>query len=311
MRAIVVDPGAPGHLSISEVDEPRPAPNQALVRLAATSLNRGEVRMAQTGQPGYRPGWDVAGTVVAAAADGSGPAEGTRVVGLVNNGAWGELVAVATDALAPIPENVSFAQAASLPVAGLTAYYALQKAGSLLGRNALVTGASGGVGHLAVQLIGLSGGRVVGVVRQPGYADLVRELGAYQVVVSEDAAEAETYGPYDLVLDSVGGKTLASVVRMLAPFGLVVNYGSTAGREVTIQLGAGFGRGGATLYSLLVFREASREGATIGLGRLAGLVGEGKLSAHIAVQESWTQAGSVAQRLLDRSYPGKAVLIVE
>jgi NADPH2:quinone reductase len=311
MRAVIVDEKAPGRLALGEVDEPKQAANQALVRLAATSLNRGEVRRAQTAEAGYRPGWDVAGTVERQAADGSGPKTGTRVVGLMVNGAWAELVAVRSDWLAPLPEDVSFAEAATLPVAGLTAYYAIEKYGSLLGRNVLVTGASGGVGHLAVQLVNLAGGRAVGVVRQSKYASMVREAGAYQVVASEDASPAQNYAPYDLVIDGVGGSTLANCVRMLAPYGMAVTYGGTAGREITIPIGWDFGSGGASLYGLRVFMEAAREPGSLGLNRLAGLVAEGRLRAHIAVQVSWKEIGAQAQRLLGRSFPGKAVMLVD
>ena len=73
MLAVVVEPDAPARLALRDVDEPVPAPSEALVRVAAISLNRGEVRRAQAAAPGWRPGWDLAGTVLRAAADGSGP----------------------------------------------------------------------------------------------------------------------------------------------------------------------------------------------------------------------------------------------
>src|SRR5262245_47596973 len=127
MRALVVDATAPGRLALGEVEAPRPAPSEALVRVAAISLNRGDVREVASEADGYRPGWDFAGTVEAAAADGSGPRAGTRVVGMLESGAWAELVAAPTSSIAALPEAVSFAQAATLPVAGLTALYGLER----------------------------------------------------------------------------------------------------------------------------------------------------------------------------------------
>src|SRR6266446_4074037 len=102
IRALVVDHNASGHLALREVDAPSPAPSQALVRVAAVSLNAGEVRELAQVDTGYRPGWDLAGTIEQAAADGSGPPVGARVVGLLSSGAWAELVAVPTTAVAAL-----------------------------------------------------------------------------------------------------------------------------------------------------------------------------------------------------------------
>src|SRR5215213_8604144 len=224
IRAVVVDPESEGRLSVAEVDEPEPAPSEALVRVAAISLNRGELHRTDTSEPGFRPGWDLAGTVERAAADGSGPEEGSRVVGFLTSGAWAELAAVPTNALAGLPEGVSLEEAATLPIAGLSAMYALEKGGSLLGRSVLVTGASGGAGLFALQLARDSGARVVALIRRQEHEELVREAGAHEVVVDESGAEAGSSGPYDLILESVGG----NVLSMLAPEGTCVSYGTSS-----------------------------------------------------------------------------------
>src|SRR3954467_10308926 len=121
MRALVVT-GEPPHVELGEVEEPRPLSNEALVEVHAISLNRGEVRRLPEEPPGSVVGWDLAGVVVRPAEDGSGPAEGTRVVGLVQSGAWAERAVVPVEWVAELPGEVSFAAAAALPVAGLTAY---------------------------------------------------------------------------------------------------------------------------------------------------------------------------------------------
>src|SRR5215472_12094448 len=116
VRTVVVDPASPGGFAIAPVPLAPAAAAEVTVRVKAISLNRGEVRRALSqGQAGMRPGWDFAGIVEEAAADGSGPAAGTRVVGLLPSGAWAELIRVPRDALAALPDAVGDAPAACLP----------------------------------------------------------------------------------------------------------------------------------------------------------------------------------------------------
>jgi NADPH2:quinone reductase len=311
MRAVVVEPGSPNRLGFREVETPSPAPSECLVRVAAISLNRGEVRRAQTSsEAGFRPGWDLAGTVERAAADGSGPPEGSRVVGLLESGAWAELAAVPTVSLAVLPDGVSFAQAATLPVAGLTALYALEQAGWLLGKNVLVTGASGGVGLFACRLARMSGARVVGVIRRADREALVRGAGAHEVVTGDGASGPGEHGPYDLILDSLGGDALADALTMLATGGTCVSFGVTAGVEATFDVRRFYLTGGATLYGFIIFHEVLTRPAGAGLGRLLRLVDEGSLEPRIELEAPWDEIGHVTASLTDRHYAGKAVLHV-
>src|SRR3978361_946189 len=166
-RAVVVDPASNERLSIKSVPLAPAYRDEVTVRVRAISLNRGEVnRAVRSAEPGWRPGWDFAGTIEETAPDGSGPVKGTRVVGLLPSGAWAEVIRVPKDSVAPLPDQVSDAQAATLPVAGLTALHALRQGGLLLGRKVLIDGASGGVGHLACQLAAASGAIVHGHVRK-------------------------------------------------------------------------------------------------------------------------------------------------
>ncbi len=311
MKTVIVEPNALGRLALKDVDAPSPRPWETLVRVSAISLNRGEVRRAQSAEAGWRPGWDLAGTVERAAADGSGPPAGARVVGLLASGAWAELAAVPGDALAVLPASVSLSQAATLPVAGLTALLALEKGRAVFGGAVLITGASGGVGHFACQLAHHTGARVVGAVRQPKYVDIVKASGADHVVVGDDAAAAREFGPYDLILDSVGGRTLGNALSMLASNGICVNFGSSAAPEVTFSMRDMFLTGGASLYGFYLFHELRGVSASSALARLTRLVGRGQLVPHIDVEAPWTEIGDLATRLIERRFAGKAVLRVE
>jgi NADPH2:quinone reductase len=168
MKALIFDPTQPRGVRLGEAPEPTPTPSQALIEVHAVSLNFGDVASLNRGTPGEVPGWDAAGVVVRAAADGSGPKNGTRVSTFGWGGAWAELRAVDTNEIGIAPQEVDFGAASALPVAGVTALRALRALGSLIGRRVLVTGASGGVGRFAVQLAHLAGAHVIASVGAPG-----------------------------------------------------------------------------------------------------------------------------------------------
>ena len=304
-RAVVVDPEAPGRLVIRPVPEPVPDRGEAIVRVRAISLNRGEVRRSGMAAAGWRPGWDLAGEIERAASDGSGPRSGARVVGLLPEGAWAERVAVPTHALAALPDKVTFAQAATFPVAGLTALHALAKGGLILGRRVLVTGATGGVGDFAVQLAHVAGAHVTATVRRAEQAAAVRALGADEIVTGD---EIPATAKYDLVIDSVGGRTLGTALAALERGGVCVTLGVSASAEVTFDTRQFFVTGRTTLYGFYLFTELGAEPASIGLRRLADLVAGKRLTPHISVERPWTDISQVAADLMSRKFPGKAVL---
>lgn len=312
IKAIVVDANASGRLSVQPATLAPAEPAEATVRVTAISLNRGEVKRATTAlPPGARPGWDFAGVVEEAAKQGGGPPAGSRVVGLLLKGAWAERVRVPVDSLAVLPDGVSDAQAACLPVAGLTALHALRQGGLLLGQKVLVDGASGGVGHLAVQLAAASGAVVYGHVRREEMRKPIAAWCNGGVAVGATIETARASGPFHLILDSVGGQTLASALTMLRNTGTCVTLGVSEAPTATFDSASFFRSGGVRLYGLIIFDELARvERAGVGLALLADLVKRKLLTPQIEVEASWTDIGKIATDLLDRKFAGKAVLHV-
>jgi NADPH:quinone reductase len=312
IRAVVVDPGVEGRLVIREFPAPSPTANDALVRVKAISLNLGETRNALTEAPaGWRPGWDFAGVIEKAAADGSGPKADARVVGMMFQGAWSEVVAAPASFLAELPPSVSFPQAATLPVAGLTALYGLERNGPIRGRKVLITGASGGVGLFGCQIARDAGAHVVALVRRAEREKHAREAGAHDVVIGEDATPAAKFGPYHTILESVGGTIVAQALTMLAPDGMCVSVGVSSSYQSTVDVRALMRGGGVSWYGFYLGYEFKRESASSGLGRLVKMMVAGTLKAPIDLEARFEQIAQVAAKLYrDRAIAGKAVLML-
>lgn len=251
MRAIVQDEyGSADVLRLAEIDKPDIAASEVLVQVRAAGMDRGTWHL-MTGQPylmrlmgfGLRgpknpvPGLDVAGVVVAVGAEVARFQPGDEVFGIAR-GSFAEYAAAREDKLAAKPASLSFTQAAVVPISGSTALQALRDAGRLeAGQKVLVIGASGGVGSYAVQLAKAFGVQVTGVC-STAKVDLVRSLGADEVIDYTRADFADGSRRYDLILDVGGNSRLSRLRRALTPTGTLVIVGGEEGGKLT----GGFGR---------------------------------------------------------------------
>ncbi len=304
MRALVVNDEDSRRIGLREIARPIDVPGALRVRVKAISLNRGEMRMIRSAPAGMNPGWDFAGVVQAS--ENADLPPGTRVAGLSYGGSWAEEVVVREDWIAPIPESVSFTDAAALPTAGLTALRALRLAGAGLGDRVLVTGASGGVGQLAVQLAAMSGARVTALVGTSSASTAAAiELGAYSVVTDPD----ELTGRFDAIIESVGGSVLGAVLAMLDPRGTLVAFGNSSDQPTTFNVRDLYDSALVTVLGFELFFDPPPFGQDI--ARLLDLVEHGKLAPRVVDVLPWTSVAQGLDRLDSRSLGGKLVLTVD
>jgi NADPH:quinone reductase len=303
MRAVVYDPQARANLRLADVDEPVVADSEALIEVRTTALNFGEVHFIdRMRRPGEVPGWDAAGVVLQAAADGSGPPVGSRVVGFHGAGGWAQRRAVPTENLAILPDSVEFGPAAALPVAGVTALQALRRLGPVVGRRVLITGASGGVGRFAVQLAARAGAHVIAAVGSEARGSGLRELGAAEVVVGLADVRKAVFG----VLDNVGGRLLAEAFSLVDDGGSVQSIGMASNRPTTIDFEAERQFGVQKRLEPFTVRTPFAPD----LAYLVELLAAGELDPQIGLRASWEDVAEAAEALLDRRVAGKAVLDV-
>jgi NADPH:quinone reductase-like Zn-dependent oxidoreductase len=249
MRAIVYGRfGPPDVLELREVDQPRVGDGEVLVRVRAASVNPADWSL-MTGAPWVarpqmglrkprtgRLGVDLAGVVEAVGANASRFQPGDDVFG-VGTGTLAEYVAVPEDGLTAKPANLSFEQAAAVPVAGLTALQGLRDKGRVQpGQRVLINGASGGVGTFAVQLAKALGAEVTGVCGTRNL-DLAASLGADRVVDYTREDFTRTDRRYDLLLDVAGSRPWSACRRVLGPRGRLVMVGAPKGNRLLGPLG--------------------------------------------------------------------------
>ena len=251
MKAVVI---SGGDVTWSERPAPEPGPRDVLVRVEAAGLNRADLLQKAghypppRGVPDDQPGLECAGVVEATGKDVERFVPGDRVMGLLAGAAQAELAVLDERVAMPVPSECSLVEAGGFSEAFGTAYDALfPQAGLTMGDRALVTGAAGGVGVAGVQLAVAAGASVVASVRYGDLRDEVAGLGA--TCAAPD--EALTLGPFDIVLELVGGPGVPAALGSLAPRGRLVVIGVGAGGRVELDLG------------LIMHRRATVRGSTL------------------------------------------------
>ncbi len=301
MQRLIPTGEAARPVAFAEVPQPVPEPGEVLVKVEAFAPNRGETFLLEDPEPGFSPGKDVAGLVVQEAADGSGPAVGTRVVGHPARGGWAEYAAVPVHSLAVLPDGVDGVRAAALPLAGITALRLLRTAGATAGLRLLLTGASGGVGHYVTELAVAAGAEVTAVTAGPERGARLAELGARVV-----HGVAEAAGPFDVVLESTGGPELPLALAKVRPGGTLVWFGQASRTPATLDFFALLG--GPERVTIRHFHYAGAPYAP-DLATLVRLVEQGRLHPEIGRVAPWELTADTLVDLRERRIRGKAVLL--
>lgn len=312
MRAATIDDGA---IAVSEHPDPEPGSGEVLIRVRAAGLNGADMLQrkgaypAPPGAPADIPGLELAGEVVALGPAATRFAAGDRVMGIVGGGGQAELATVHERQLMPVPDELDWEHAGGLPEVFTTAHDAIFTQGALkAGERLLVHGAAGGVGTAAVQLGRAAGAHVTATVRNHDHHAKVAELGADAVL---DPAEFEDHGPYDVVLELVGGPNMVGNLKALSTDGRVVVIGIGGGPKAEIPLGLLMAKRGTIRASTLRARPLEEKALTARRLEQQVLpnVARGALTVPIAETFALDQVEEAYDRFAAGGKLGKIVLL--
>jgi NADPH:quinone reductase-like Zn-dependent oxidoreductase len=299
MRAVVIhEAGGPDVLQLEDVEPPQPADGEVLVRVQAASVNPVDWKNRRGAAPEDLPtilGKDVSGTVEESRADGF--AEGDEVFGMSSSGGYAELATASAGAIAKKPAGVTHEQAAAIPVTGMTAWQALFDRGGLeRDQTALIAGAAGGVGHLAVQFAKHAAARVIGTGSAHN-RDFVLGLGADEYLDYTSQEVADAVSGVDLALDTVGGDTTESLLPSLREGGILVTIAAPPPEDAAREQGV--------RAELLVMSPSSEQ-----LVRIGELVASGEVRVELSEVLPLTEVRRAHELSESGHARGKIVLTV-
>jgi NADPH:quinone reductase-like Zn-dependent oxidoreductase len=306
MRVVTQDTvGGPERLHIAERPLPEPGEGEMLVRIAAAGINPVDLAVragafALIGEPPFVLGWDIAGTVEKPGPGVSSFSPGDRVMGLSRfpeqAGAYADFACVSANEFVRTPANMTDAEAAGLPLAGLTAWQAFfDEAGLKPNDRVLVHAGAGGVGHLAIQIAKTFGAHVTTTV-SAGKIDYVRSIGADEVIDYRATDFTEAAADIDIVLETIAGDHALESLKVLKPGGIVVCLKAPAEEAPKVAADKG-----VRLSRILVHPDAAA------LQKLAALAAERQLKVHVERTFALEDAGE-AHRFLETAPIGKVVL---
>ncbi|GAA1941896.1 NADPH:quinone oxidoreductase family protein [Brevibacterium antiquum] len=321
MRAIrVATLTGPDDVELAEVDRPAPGHGEVLVEVAYAGVTFPELLQTRgmyqvKHDLPFVLGSEAAG-IVAEAGPGSRFSVGDRVAAIPGKGSFAEFMVVSDEQTVPVPDGISLAHAAGMPMNVLTADFALRlRAQAKAGQSILVHGAAGGLGSAAVQMALAIGLEVIGVVSTEAKAQTVRELGATHVVMAEgfkDATKEICPNGVDYVFDPVGGDRFTDSTRVLAPYGRLLVLGFTAGEIPSVKV------------NRLLLKNISVDGVAWGAATrerpgyiaeqwdaIADYVAAGKLNPAIHGTYPLSDAATAIGELDSRSVQGKVLLEVK
>ena len=247
MKAVVITRfGGPGVLEVQDVAAPQPGPDEILVHVRGTALNRADLLQraggyaAPPGVPQNISGLEFAGEVAESGTNARRWSKGDRVMGIIGGGAHAQFVAAHQDAVAAVPANLELTDAGAIPEVFMTAHDALRQAGFKAGDNVLIHAVGSGVGLAATQLVKALGGRAFGTSRTPDKIERAKEFGLEAGTALADllafAKDVTSGRGFDVVLDLNGGPYFAASLEAMALKGRIILIGGVAGGKTNVDL---------------------------------------------------------------------------
>ena len=328
MKAVVITRfGGPEVLEIQNVPAPQPGPDEVLVRVHGSALNRADLLQrlgryaAPPGTSENIPGLEFAGEVAELGANTRGWRKGDRVMGIIGGGAHAEFVTAHQDALAAVPPNLEWSAAGGVPEVFITAHDALQQAGFKAGESVLIHAVGSGVGLAATQLVRALGGRTFGTSRTPDKIERAKAFGlesGFEVPQPSSLTELSAFaasvtdGGFDVVLDLNGGPYFAASLEAMALKGRLILIGGVAGNKTPVDLYQILGKRLHIIGTVLRARSLEEKIAiTAAFAReVVPLLAQGSIEPVIDSVFPLEQIQSAHRRLESNETFGKVVLTI-